>query len=153
MGNRAAGIRLEREPRNFPLLPQLRQFFKAIIILAAEGMKEAMGPFEDFTRAAKTFVGEQGRDHAAVGRPAGMKPLGPSAVGEIFDDAGALAAAQAEGVTPLCRREAIELSRGGGAAEGRADRGGVESPRMEFSRRPPADSASELRACDGRLQG
>src|SRR3989304_744100 len=118
MRDRAAGIRLEREPRNLPLLPQPHQFFEAIIILAAEGMKETGGPFEDFGRPAKAFPREHRRDHAAVGRPAGMKPLGPGAVGEIFDDAGALAAAKPKGVAPLCWCEAVEFFRGGGGAPG-----------------------------------
>ena len=44
-------------------------------------------------------------------RPARVKPLRPSAIGEILNDAGALAAAQSEGITPLVGVEAVELAR------------------------------------------
>src|ERR1051325_10425762 len=73
-----------------------------------------------------------------------MYTLGPRAVGEVLDDAGGLAAADAEGVHELLFGEAMELAGGGGGGEARGDRGGMEVTRVERARHREADPAHHL---------
>src|ERR1043166_6140265 len=100
MRDRPAGIGLEGKIRNLPNFPELVELAQ-VGVARAERLIEIVRALEDRGRAAKAAAREQRRDDAGVRRPAGMEPLGPSAVGEIFDNARALAAADAEGVHPL----------------------------------------------------
>src|SRR4029077_6442441 len=64
-----------------------------------------MPPFEPGARPEKTRAGEPRRVQAGLRRPARMQPLGPRALGEIFDDAAGHGAGDAQRVDKLTRGE------------------------------------------------
>src|SRR5256885_12258287 len=87
-----------------------------------------------------------------MGGPAGMKPLGPRAIREVFDDSARLASADPEGGDELVLREPAQPSRDGGrrkasrergwmiVAGGETDRGGPPHP-AHHPRPPPCGPA------------
>src|SRR5439155_19081777 len=83
-----------------------------------EGAIESVLTLEDRLRPGETGAREQGRDDAGVGRPAGVEPLGPGAIGQVLDDATGLAPAHPEGVNELVLRRSVELPGDGRRAEG-----------------------------------
>src|SRR5688500_10768063 len=85
-------------------------------------------------------------------RPAWVQSFGPGTVREIFNNAGALTAAEPEGIAPLARLEAVEFTRSRSSAESRAKRGRMKTPRVKFSRSHQADLAHDLSASNGRFQ-
>src|SRR5262249_23613117 len=97
MRDRAAGISLEGKIRNLPNFPELVELAE-VGVAGSERLVEIVRSLEDRRRAAKAAAREQRGDDPCVRRPAGMKPLGPGAVRQVFDDARALAAANAESV-------------------------------------------------------
>src|SRR4029078_9096212 len=119
MRNRRARIRLERQSRYFPALPELKNLFKVVIVLTAERGEKTVRAFEHFLPPAKTLLRKKRRKHPAVRRPSGMEELRPGAVREILKIPRALPPAKAEGIDPLIQIQPIELARGGSGAEGR----------------------------------
>ena len=77
-----------------------------------EAVKQSVHAFEHRARAEEAATREQRRADAGLRRPAGMQPLGPGALGEIFDDAGGEAAGDAERVDNLL---GVQAERGGNA--------------------------------------
>ena len=81
-----------------------------------------------------------------------MQALGPRAVGEVLDDAGGLAAADAEGVDELVLGQSVEPARRRGGREAAGERGGVVVARVEAAGHREADPAHHLHARDHRLE-
>ena len=93
-----------------------------------------MHAFEHGARSGKTGAAEQRRAHARLRRPAGMQPLGPGALGEIFDDAAGHRRHGAERVDHLA---GVEFERRADAGRGAhsAEHGGRMKARLVGERR------------------
>src|SRR5262245_50953715 len=81
-----------------------------------------------------------------------MQSFGPSTVGQIFDDARALTAAQSEGIAPLGRLEAIELARRSSSAKSRAKSRRMKAARVELTGRHKTDLAHHFGGSDSGFQ-
>jgi hypothetical protein len=111
-----------------------------------------VGTFQDALRSGEPGPRQQGRGHPRVRAPAGVQPLGPRPIGEVLDDAGGLAAADAERVDQLILVEAVEPPGRGRRREARRDRRRVEVARVQLPRHGEADAAHHLHRGDQRLQ-
>ena len=82
----AAGVRLEGDPFHQPLLPQT--LGEGAVIRRRrrrEGAEVVVAALEHGARPVVSGPGEERRAQPRMRRPAGMEPLGPGAVGEIFE--------------------------------------------------------------------
>src|SRR5258708_35908993 len=121
MGHGAAGEGLEGERLGDPYAAELPGQLRVVpVARMGEAVEETVRPLEDRARPTKALAGEQRGTQARLRRPAGMQPLRPGSVREIFDDAARHAAGDAERVDELRRVEAkrrAARSRGGDGAE------------------------------------
>src|SRR5947208_7123856 len=156
VGDRATGVGLEREPLELPHPAEApKERLQALDVEAArEGAIESVLTLEDRLRPREAGAREQGRDDAGVGRPAGVEPLGPCAIGQVLDDATGLAPAHPEGVNELVLRRSVELPGDGRRAEGPDKSGRVVVAGVELPGNGEADAAHHLDARDhGREHG
>src|SRR6266850_2124528 len=142
----AAGIGFESQLRYFPGTAELTKFFAGVFVGSAESAIKAVGTFENSCRSTKSLLCKQRCNHSTMSRPARVQSFGPGTVGEIFDDARALTAAQSEGVAPLSRIETMEFAGRSGGAKGGTKGSRMKAPRMKFTRRYEADFAHHFRA-------
>ena len=107
MGHGAAGVRLEGQRLGHPALAEA---VDELAVIARGGVGEAVEEpvraLEHAQRPGEAGARQQRRGEPGLRRPAGMEPLRPGAVGEIFDDAAGHAAGDAERVDGLVGREA-----------------------------------------------
>src|SRR5439155_17018813 len=153
--DRAARVGLEREPFELPRTAEaLEQLaLAALVVAAGEGAIEAVLALEDRLRPREAGAREQRRDDARVGRPAGVEPLGPRAVGQVLDDAAGLAPADAEGVHELALRQSVEVRGDGRRGERPRKRGRVVVTRVELSGDGEPHAAHDLDPGDHGREG
>ena len=102
-------------------------------------LQESVTPFQDGGWPSVAGAGQQRRPRTAVGRPAGVQPLGPGALSQVLHAARRLAARDPQGVYEVV---ALQLQQTPGhhrSAEGPAGAGGVETAPVVLRRlqRPP----------------
>ena len=143
LGDRPARIGLEGELLQFPDAPEAPQqrLEPARIRATGERRIEPVLTLEHARRPGEAGAGQARGDHAAVCRPAGVKALGPRAIGEVLDDPAGLTAADAEGMDQLDLGQPHELARRGGGAEAPRDGGGVKVARVQRAGDGEADTA------------
>ncbi len=106
MRHGAAGIALEGERLAHPALAEaVEEPAPLAVPRAGEAVEAAVRALEDALGAEEARTRQQRRGEARLRRPAGVEPLRPGAVGEIFDDAARHAAGYAERVHDLLGRE------------------------------------------------
>jgi hypothetical protein len=105
-----------------------------------------MHTFEHRARPYEPLPRQQRRANAGLRRPAGMQPLGPGALGEIFDDAARHAAGDAECVDDLLRIEAERRANAGRRPHRAKNRGGVKAGLVHRLRHHHAQPAQHLAA-------
>ncbi len=154
MRDRAARVGLERERGELPPPAERRELrLQAVGLVAArEGRVEAVGALEDRLRPGEPRARHHRRGHPRVRGPARVQALGPGAVGQVLDDPGGLAAAEAEGVDLLVLGEPVEASGHRGGREAPGERGRVVVARVETARHREADPAHHLHPRDHRLE-
>jgi hypothetical protein len=152
MRHRSARIGLEGKRLRHPLRAEIAD---QRIVIACRGMGEAMKQpvhaFEYGARAEKTVASQQRRAQPGLRRPARMQPLGPGALGEVFDDAAGHRAGDAEGVHHLALLEPERRADAGRRAHGPEDRGRVKARLVHGLRHHHAEPADHLSA-DGDAQ-
>jgi hypothetical protein len=133
--DRAARVRLERQLRQLPGLAEtVEQLVEpSRVVAAGERGIEPVGALEHGLGSGEAGSGQQRGDHARVRAPAGVQSLGPRPVGEVLDDAGRLAAADAEGPRQLLLGQLVQPAgrrRGGKARRDgrRVEMAGVQRP-------------------------
>ena len=105
-----------------------------------------MHALEHGARTDKPCPRQQRRANARLRRPAGMQPLGPGALGEIFDDAAGHAAGDAERIDDLSGVEAKRGADAGGRAHRAEDRGRVKAGLVHGLRHHEAQPAKHFGA-------
>src|SRR6202521_2368334 len=104
MGHGSARIRLEGERLQDPTLAEVSDQRSIVAVRGpSEAMEHAVGALEYRARTDEPGAAQERRAQARLRRPAGMQPLGPCALGEIFDDAARHAAGDAERADGLAR--------------------------------------------------
>ena len=154
LGDGAAGIRLQGELGQLPGSAEVREerLELRFLVTAGESLVEAVGALEDRLRSGESGAGEERRGHTRVSCPARMQALGPRPVGQIFDDAARLAAADPEGVDEPVLLEAVELARDGRRGEAAGQRRRMIVTRVELARYREPDAAHDFDAGDHRFQ-
>ena len=145
--HRPAGIGLERQRIGDPARTEIAgQRGVVAMRRMRKAVEEAMHALEHRARSDKARARQQRRAQARLRGPAGMQPLGPGALGEIFDDAAGHAAGDAERIDDLLRVEAerrADASRGPHRAE---DRGRMKARFVHGLRHHEAEPAQHLGA-------
>ena len=147
-----ARIRLERQRLGDPARAEVADQ-RVVVALGGvrKTVKEAVHAFEHRARAEKAGAAEQRRADARLRRPAGMQPLGPGALGQIFDDAACHRGGGAERVDQLPRREFQRRADTGRRAHGAEHRGRMKARFVGERRRHGAQPAHGLDA-DGNAE-
>ena len=141
MRHGAAGIGLEGERLGHPARAEIVERRVVALRGVGEAVKQPVHALEHRARPEETAARQQRRADAGLRRPAGMQPLGPGALGEIFDDAGGEAAGDAERVDDLLGVKSERGGNAGGRAHHAEDRGRVEARlvhRLRHHRGQPA---------------
>ena len=105
-----------------------------------------MHALEHGARTDEPCPRQQRRADARLRRPAGMQPLGPGALGQIFDDAAGHAAGDAERIDDLPGIEAKRCADAGGRAHRAEDRGRMEARLVDGLRHHEAQPAQHFGA-------
>src|SRR5215468_11839729 len=101
-----ARIGLERERLGHPARAETIGQHRVVAgARVREGMKEAVHAFEHGARTQKSGATKKRSAQARLRRPAGMKPFGPGAFGEIYDDARGHRAGIAERIDELAQSQ------------------------------------------------
>jgi hypothetical protein len=127
MRHGAAGIGLEGECLDHPTRPEIGERVVVALRRVGEAVKQSVHALEHRAWPEEAAARQQRRAQARLRRPAGMQPLGPGALGEIFDDAGGEAAGDAERVDDLLGVEPQRGADTGGGAHHAENRGRVEA--------------------------
>ena len=111
-----------------------------------KAVEQPVHAFEHRARADKTLPRQQSRADAGLRGPAGMQPLGPGALGEIFDDAARHAAGDAERVDDLFCVKAQRRADAGRGAHRAENRRRVKARLVHRLRHHHAEPAQHLAA-------
>ena len=103
---------------------------RLVVRVGRVGVQKTRLAFDGLAGAAKALGSEARGDQTAHGGVTGMEGLVPCAVEKKLHRARGLAAAQAEGIGNLVRREPEHPGRRGGGAEYTAGGGRMEAPRV-----------------------
>ena len=142
-----AGIELEGERLRQPARAEIAGHRVEVARRGVgEAVEEAVRALEHRARPGEAGPRQQRRAHARLRRPAGVHPLGPGALGEIFDDARRHRADDAERVDHLLLVELERLADGGGGAHRAEHRGRMKARLVHHLRRDQAEPAHQLDA-------
>src|SRR5262245_18359396 len=109
MGHRAAGIDLEGERLGDPAAAEALDELSPFALRGArEAVVEAVRSLEHGARADEARAREFRGADARLRGPARVQPLGPGALGQVFDDAGGHRACNAQCVYELVFRKLEE---------------------------------------------
>ena len=142
-----ARIGLECQCLRHPVLAEIADQ-RVVIALGGvgEAVEEAVHAFEHRARTEKAGAAEQRRAQARLRRPAGVQPLGPGALGQIFDDAAGHRGDGAERIDHLPRVELERRADAGRRAHGAEHRGRMKAGLVGERRRDEAEPAHGLDA-------
>ena len=145
--HRPARIRLERQRIRHPAPTEIgSQRLVVAMGRVRKPMKQTVHALEHGARTDKSRPRQQRRPNAGLRRPARMQPLGPRALGEIFDDAPCHAAGDAERVHDLSGIETERRADARSRTHRTEDRGRVKPGLVDGLRHHQAQSAQNFRA-------
>ena len=102
LGHGPAGIGLERDRLHHPMRAEaIEQRMKIGRFGRSERLVEAVLAFEHGRRTGEPGLRQQRRANARLRRIARVQPLGPAAIGKIFDDPGGKASGDSDRVRDL----------------------------------------------------
>ena len=111
-----------------------------------EAVEQPVHALEHGARTDKAFARQQRRANARLRRPARMQPLGPGALGEIFDDAAGHAAGDAERIDDLHGVKAERRADAGGGPHRAENRGRMKARLVHGLRHHEAQTAKHFGA-------
>src|SRR3974390_730796 len=142
MRHGATWIELEGERFGYPAAIEIVDKRSIVaFVRVREAVEQPMHALEHGARPEEAATRQEGRAQARLRRPSGMQPLGPSAFGEIFDDAGGKARRDAERIDDLLGGQAERSADAGGRTHGAEDRRRMEPGLMHCLRHHGGEAA------------